>query len=1582
MMLNGYRSTRPASASFGIDALRRAGALTIAVLAAALSCWGQASVLTQRNDNLRSGLNPNETILTTSNVNVNEFGKLFSVGVDDQVTAQPLYVYHVTFPGNVIHNVLIVATENDSVYAFDADTHTGANANPLWQANLLDAAHGAAPGEVPFLFSNIPVCGDITPQIGITSTPVIDTSTSPATIFVEAYSQDATDTTSIHRLHALDITTGKEKSQGPVVIAGSVSGTGDESVNGIVTFDPHQVYNKSALLLLNGVIYVSFGSHCDYSPWHGWVFAYDENSFAQKSIFATSPNSGESGIWMSGAGPAADSNGYIYLATGNGTFDTAPPVTDYGDTLLKLSTVDSQGNNGILSVADYFTPYNQQIMSQTNQELGAGGVLLLPDQPGAYPHVLVQAAKTGVIYFLNRDQMTSNPSSPGTPEHYCATCTSGDPQILQESGQHYISGVFGAPAYWNGRVFFWGITSPLMSIPLSNGLLNLASPTTGAISPGFPGGMPSVSSNGNTTGTAIVWATTKTGTYAYNAENISQLLWSSLEGPNGRDLGGTYVKYTTPTVVNAKMYIGAYKEIDVYGLLPVIKPLNVTLGPGQVQQFTSLPGVTWSISPTGAGGISSTGLYTAPAVIAAAQTVTVTAMNTTGTTATAAIALVPSAAGASAATFLQYDSTTQGSWIGTYGADGYSLAGGNQLLPSYDPAFTPQNSSSWTWAYTTTDPRALEANSQGGGFAATWYATPTFSFDVNLTDGQSHQVALYLLDWDSQGRIETVQVLDANSNQPRVLDQEIAVNFSGGTYLVWNISGHVTITVTTGGGPNSVVSGVFFGGGGSKTVTATASFTGLDTSTQGNWQAVYGSQGYSLANIGQSFQVPATFALQNQANWTWAASTTDTRALELPGGSGRMAATWFSATTFTLDLNLTDGLAHPVAVYALDWDYLGRTEKIQVLDAGTGTVLDTRNIFGFGGGTYVVWNITGHIQIVVSATTANAVIGGIFVGGPPSAPAPTLSITKTHTGSFTQGQQGATYTITVSNAANASATSGTVTVTDTLPSGLTLVSMAGTGWTCSVGTSSCTRSDTLAGGGSYLPITVTVNVAANASSPQLNQAGVSGGGSAAANTSDSTTIVTPTPPSLSVTKMHTGSFTQGQQGATYTITVSNAANASATSGTVTVTDTLPSGLTLVSMAGTGWTCSVSTSSCARSDTLAGGGSYLPITVTVNVAANASSPQLNQAGVSGGGSTAANTSDSTVISPVGGSGNSATFVSTDTQTEGSWQSAYGTDGYYFANGPESLPSYASITVQSQLNWTWMGSTTDPRALQLPGSTTGIAATWYTNLGPFSFDLNVGLSPHTFAIYALDWDNRGRSESIQIQDADTGASLDTETISNFSNGVYVVWTITGHVHITVSWLAGPNAVVSGVFFGGTGSGNGTPPPPTPTAQFTGSDIVTQGAWIGTYGSLGYDLANSSQSLPSSIAVSTQNQATWTWAPSSTDPRALQIAGGGALAATWFSAPALTFDVNLTDGLSHQLALYLIDWDNKGRSETIQILDATSGTVIDSETIPGTGTSTSSTNFVNGTYLKWSISGHVKINFLLNGGANAVASGIFFD
>lgn len=1442
----------------------RAGLLIAFILIAIVSTSAQNSVLTQDNDNARSGLNPNETTLNTSNVNVNTFGKLFSVTVDEQVHAQPLYVPNVTIPGKGVHNVLIVATENDTVYALDADSNTGVNANPLWKASLLDAAHGAAPGEIPFPENVIPACGDITPQIGVTSTPVIDVSTSPGTIFVEAVSQNGA--TYVHRLHALDLTTGNEKSPGPVIITGSVSGTGDESQNGVLQFDPMEVYNRSALLLLNGVVYVAFGSHCDNVPWHGWIFAYDEASFAQKSIFVTSPNAGGSGIWMSNAGLAADSTGYIYVTTGNGEFDTTPPVTDYGDTLLKLATTDAQGNNGILSVADYFTPFDQQTMFQSNQELASAGPILLPDQPGNYPHLLVLAAKTGRVYLVNRDQMTSDPSNPSQPEHYCSTCTTGDPQILQESAGAYIAGIFGSPAYWNGNIFFWGIRGPLTAISLSNGLLNFSSPSVGAASPGFPGAEPVVSANGNNSGTAIVWAITKSGLYAYDAGNLSNVLWTSAQGPNGRDNPGPFVKFSTPTVVNGKLYVGAIGEVDVYGLLPMVTPLNVTLAPAQQQQFSSdLPNVTWSISPTTLGNISASGLYTAPSTITQTQTVTVTAMNATNSAATATVTLVPSAAGASSASFVTYDTSTQGNWIGKYGADGYSLAGGNQLLPSYASTFAVRNQTTWTWASNTTDPRALQTDSHGDRIAGTWFSATTFSFDVNVTDGNSHQVALYLLDWDGQGRTETIQVLDATSPQQRVLDQEIASNLTNGSYLVWNISGHVTISVTVGGGPNGVVSGVFFGGGGSTTITATASYIGQDASTQGNWPAAYGNEGYSIANVGQNFTIPATLSMQGQLNYTWAASSTDSRALQAPSGTGRVASTWYSAASFSLDLNLTDGKSHELALYALDWDGAGRSETVQVVDAGTGSVLDTRTLNKFSGGLYTLWNISGHVQITVTLNSGpNAAISAIFLGGAGTIVAqPNLSIAKTHTGTFAQGQTNATYTVTVTNAANAGPTSGAVTVSDTLPSGLSLVSMAGTGWACTL--NSCSRSDALSGGASYPAITVTVNVNAAATSPQVNQANVSGGGSAMANATDSTVVTT---------------------------TNNN-----------------------------------------------GGGGGNP------------------------------------------SGNSATFLSKDTTTQGKWEGVYGADGYYLANGPTSLPAYASFTPQNQLNYTWIATTTDPRALQIPGGTGGIAATWYSGANlSYSFDLNVGSSTHTFALYALDWDNQGRSETVQIQDADTNTILDTQTASNFGNGVYLVWNISGHVEVTVTWTGGPNAVVSAAFFGGAGTF--TPPPPA-TATYTGADVTTQGNWSGVYGSSGYVLANLGQNLLIPITTGIQNQPSWTWNPSTTDPRALQIpGGGGSAAATWFNLPTLSFDVNLTDGKQHQLAMYLLDWDNKGRAETIEIVDANSGAVLDTHGIPATDGSATSANFANGTYLKWNVSGHVTVKITTTGGPNAVLSGMFFD
>ncbi|MGH9772499.1 MAG: hypothetical protein ACRD4Q_12510, partial [Candidatus Acidiferrales bacterium] len=481
---------------------------------------------------------------------------------------------------------------------------------------------------------------------------------------------------------------------------------------------------------------------------------------------------------------------------------------------------------------------------------------------------------------------------------------------------------------------------------------------------------------------------------------------------------------------------------------------------------------------------------------------------------------------------------------------------------------------------------------------------------------------------------------------------------------------------------------------------------------------------------------------------------------------------------------------HPFALYAMDWDNQGRVETIQIVDAATNAQLDSRTLSNFGKGTYLVWNISGHVTINVTFSGGpNAVISGIFFGTAPSSSTPILSITKTHTGNFAPGQQNAAYTVTVSNASNAAPSSEAVTVAETMPPGLELVSMAGAGWTCTVNTGSCTRSDALSGGLSYTPITVTVNVAAAASSPQVNQVTVSGGGSAPDNASDPTTI----------------------------------------------------------------------------------------------------------------------------SAVNTGGASAVFLFQDTKTQGSWQTQYGADGYSLANSAENLPVYdPSFAVQNAQSWAWAASTTDARALQLPGSSGRIAATWYSARS-FSLDVITGTSAHQVALYAVDWDNRGRSETIEVFDANSNAPLDAENISNFSNGQYLVWNVTGHVKITITSNSGPNAVVSGVFFG---SGGVSVTPASATAVWDGSDVGTQGNWMNLYGSGGYSLANAGQSFSIPVTFAVQKQSNWTWASSRADPRALQTdSQGDRIAAAWYSSKTFSFDINLTDGQAHQVALYVVDWDNKG-------------------------------------------------------------------
>lgn len=542
------RREAPRTVNLSANILRLQFYLLI-ILTCAAAAWAQVSVTTYHNDNSRTGQNTQETVLTPANVGTSQFGKLFTVLVDGQIYAQPLYAANLNIAGGT-HNVVFVATEGDSVYAFDADTGT-----LYWHASMIDTAHGAAPGATTVPISAIGNCGNIQPQIGITSTPVINLST--GTMYVVAKSAESG--TFVQRLHALSVASGAETFPGPVMINGSSQS---------VSFDALHHMNRPGLLLMNGTIYIGFGSHCDFTPYHGWVFAYNASDFDQTGVFISTPNPnvprppggvpGAGAFWASGAGLAGD-GASVYAATGNGDFDNA---TDFGDSILKLTL--SPPN---LLLTDWFTPFDQDNLNNTDTDLGSGGVLLLPTQSGSFPNELVQVGKEGTIYVINRNQMTTNNL------HFCSGCSS-DPQIVQELTHVIPQGMWSMPAYWNNNVYFWGVNDNLKRYSLSNGLLS-ASPQ--AISPdiyAYPGSTPSISSNG--AGNGIVWSLKLPSgapavLRAHDANNLSVLYLSDRH--SNLDNVGMEMNFTVPTVANGKVYVGggsggAGGQLSVFGMLP------------------------------------------------------------------------------------------------------------------------------------------------------------------------------------------------------------------------------------------------------------------------------------------------------------------------------------------------------------------------------------------------------------------------------------------------------------------------------------------------------------------------------------------------------------------------------------------------------------------------------------------------------------------------------------------------------------------------------------------------------------------------------------------------------------------------------------------------------------------------------------------------------------------------------------------------------------------------------------------------------------------------------------------------------
>jgi outer membrane protein assembly factor BamB len=516
------------------------------ILFALLVSVGAAAtdVTTYHNDIARTGQNVQESILTLSNVNSSSFGKLLTLSVDSVIDAEPLYLSALSIPGQGTHNVVYAVTENDSAYAFDADTGT-----PLWHTSVLGS------GESP---SDTHSCGQITPTIGITATPVIDRKLGPhGTIFLVAMSKNSS-ATYFQRIHALDAATGKEQPGSPITVQAKYPGTGDGSQGGYVIFDPYQYAERQGLLLLNHVLYTAWTSHCDERPYTGWVIGYSEKTGAQTSVIDLTPNGNEGAVWQAGSGMASDGSN-IFLLDANGTFDTTlnsqgfPINSDFGNGFVRISTT-----NNTLAVADYFEMYNTVQESDSDEDLGSGGTIVLPTMKDASgnPHYLaIGAGKDSNIYIVDRTNMGKfNPNN--------------DSAIYQEIDGVLPGGIWSMPAYYGGNIYYAPVGDNLLGFRFTDAKLSTSPLSMSTATFTYPGSTPSVSANGGQNG--IVWAiehASPSVLHALNAINLKQELYNSNQAANGRDQFGSASHFGTPMIVNGKVYVGTTNSVVVFGLL-------------------------------------------------------------------------------------------------------------------------------------------------------------------------------------------------------------------------------------------------------------------------------------------------------------------------------------------------------------------------------------------------------------------------------------------------------------------------------------------------------------------------------------------------------------------------------------------------------------------------------------------------------------------------------------------------------------------------------------------------------------------------------------------------------------------------------------------------------------------------------------------------------------------------------------------------------------------------------------------------------------------------------------------------------
>ncbi|MFZ0589625.1 MAG: VCBS repeat-containing protein [Bryobacteraceae bacterium] len=537
------------------------------------AAFSQVSVWTGHYSNARTGANLNEVTLNTSNVNSTQFGKLFSQPVDGEIYTQPLYIQGVNIAGKGVHNTVYVATMNDSVYAFDADSNTGANAAPLWSVNFTNPAAGIT--AIPVADVEFEGYYNIHGTVGILGTPVIDQSS--GTMYFVARTKE--NGQYFQRLHALDITSGAERPNSPVVITASVPGSGYDAVNGVVTFNSLLENQRPALALSNGVVYIAWASLDDRDPFHGWVMGYNATSLQQVAVFNDTPNGGRGGIWQAGNGPAIDASGSLYFMSGNGDWDGE---TNFGSSIIKF--------NPSLTPTDFFTPSDWQNENTQDLDLGSSGPLLIPGT-----NLVVGGGKEGILYAAPTSSLGHLQTDSSTTQAFQAT----------------VGHIHGTPVYWQSPsqgplLYVWGERSTLRAFHFNGSTFDVTPvmQSTFTAPPGMPGGMLSISANGSQAGTGILWAEIPVNSdaeqadvpgilRAFDATDLTHEIWNSLQNPT-RDDFGLFGKFAPPTVANGKVYLSTFSnQLCVYGLLNTSPDFTITSSdagsgvlPGGTAQFT------------------------------------------------------------------------------------------------------------------------------------------------------------------------------------------------------------------------------------------------------------------------------------------------------------------------------------------------------------------------------------------------------------------------------------------------------------------------------------------------------------------------------------------------------------------------------------------------------------------------------------------------------------------------------------------------------------------------------------------------------------------------------------------------------------------------------------------------------------------------------------------------------------------------------------------------------------------------------------------------------------------------------------